>query len=57
MKVVEIGFSSVKPKNSKETELIPIISNLLTRALQYKSKERPIIKDVIREMKKFEREN
>ena len=55
-KVVEISFGSVEPKNSKEAELMTIISNLLTRALQYKPKERPIIKDPTHEMKKFERE-
>ena len=56
MKVVEISFGTVKPKNSKEEELMTVITNLLTRALQYKPKERPIIKDAIREMKEFERD-
>jgi len=55
-KVVEISFGSVKAKNSKEEELMKVISNLLTRALQYKPKDRPTIKDAIHEMKKFERE-
>jgi len=56
MKVVKDSFDSVKPKNSKEIELMKIVSDLLTRALEYKAEERPIIKDVIREMKKFEKE-
>jgi len=55
-KVVEIGFSSIKLRNSEETELMTVVSNLLTRALQYKPKERPVMKDAIHEMKKFERE-
>jgi len=57
MEIVEISFNSVKPKNSKEEKLMTIISNLLTRALQYKPKERLIIKDAINEMKTFERKN
>jgi len=56
IKIVETGFDYIKPKNSKEAELMTVVSNLLTRALQYKPKERPTMKDVIREMKKFERE-
>jgi len=55
-RVVEIGFDSVESKNPKEVELMKVVTNLLTRALQYKPEERPIIKDAIREMKKFEQE-
>jgi len=56
MEVLRIGFSSVKSKNPKEAELMIVASNLLIRALQYKLEERPIIKNAIREMKKFEKE-
>jgi len=55
MEIVEACFGSVKPKNSKEAELMTVVSNLLTRALRYKPKERLTIKDAICEMKKFER--
>jgi len=55
-KVVEISFGSVESKNCGEVKLIKVVSNLLTRALEYKPEERPIIKDAIREMKKFEKE-
>jgi len=56
IKIVETDFGSIKPKNSKEAELMAIISDLLTRALQYKPEERPIIKDTINKMKRFEKE-
>jgi len=56
IKIVETTFDSIKSKNSKDTELITVVSNLLTKALQYKPKERPIMKDIIHEMKKFEKE-
>jgi len=54
-KVVEISLGSVKPKNSREEELMIVISNLLTKALRYKPKRRPLIKDAIHKMRKFER--
>jgi len=56
MGVVESCFDSIKPKNYKEAELMKVVSNLLTRALQYKPKERLIIEDAIHEMNKFEKE-
>jgi len=55
-KIVKISFDSVESKSPKEVELMKVVSNLLTRALQYKPEERPKIKDAIREMKKFEKE-
>jgi len=55
VEVVENCFDSIKPKNPKEAELMAVVSNLLTRALQYKPKERPIIENAIYQMKMFER--
>jgi len=56
IKIVETAFNSIKSNNFKEPELMRVVSNLLTKALQYKPKERPTIKDIIREMRKFESE-
>jgi len=56
MRVVKDNFDSVKPNNSKEKELMGIVSDLLTKSLKYKSSERPTIEDAIYEMKKFEKE-
>jgi len=54
MKVLEIGFGTVRTKNSKKTDLKEMVSDLLTRALGYKPKERSMIKDVRKEIKKLE---
>ena len=56
IKIIEICFNSVKAKKSKEKELKKAICSLLNKALQYKPKERPTMKDVISEMKEFEKE-
>jgi len=55
MKFIEIGLGSVDPKNFEKMELMELVSNLLNTALRYKPKERPIIKDIIRKMKEFEK--
>jgi len=55
MQIVKDSFGSLKPESIKEAELMKVVSNLLTRALEYEPKERPIIKDAIREMKEFEK--
>jgi len=55
MEIVEHLFNSVETKNSKESGLKNIIENLLAKALKYIPKERPTMRDIIDEMRKFER--
>ena len=54
MKVLEIDFGAIRTKNSKKADLKKMVSDLLTRALRYKPKERSMIKDVRKEIKKLE---
>jgi len=56
MKVVEASYDSIKPKGSTEENLLGVIRGWLDRALKYDPKERPEIRVVISEMKKFEEE-
>jgi len=53
--IVERQLNSVDPKTPKEKDLKDIIKSLLTKALNFIPKERPTIKDIINEMRKFER--
>jgi len=56
MKAVKDNCDLVKPKDSTEKNLLSVIIGWLDRALKYEPKERPEIKVVINEMKKFEEE-
>ena len=55
-KIVETTLNSVKAEDSKEQDLKKLVSDLLTKALEYEPKERPTVIDLISQMNKFEKE-
>jgi len=55
VKLSENKFNSVKIKDATEKSMLENIKSLLTDALNYKPKERPEMKNIIRSMKEYER--
>jgi len=54
VEIVEEDLDSIKTKNSAEKNKIDFIKKLLTNSLKYRPKDRPTMKIIVNDMKKFE---